>query len=120
MANPLRGELQVKLGGKTYDSRLTVDGCMQIEAACGVSLVKLANVLSEGELSLSDLANIITPALRGGGNDVDVSAVAKIIYQAGVAEGMRVAAELLVNVLTAGSNDDDESAEGNAEEMSPA
>ena len=60
------------------------------------------------------------PALRGGGNDVDVSAVAKIIYQAGVAEGMRVAAELLVNVLTAGSNDDDESAEGNAEEMSPA
>jgi hypothetical protein len=104
MTNPFRGELQIKLGGKSYKTRITVEGCMQIETACEMSLVKLATKLSEGDLKVADVSNILTPALRGGGNNVDLSEVAKLIYEAGLTEGMRVAAELLSNVLLGGTN----------------
>ena len=104
MTNPFRGELQVNLGGKSYKTRITVEGCMQIEGACGMSLVKLATRLSEGELTISDVANIITPAMRGGGNNTDIPAVAKMVYEAGLTEGLRVAAELLSNVLMGGTD----------------
>jgi len=115
MANPFRGELQVNLGGKTYKTRMTVDGCMQAEAACGTSLVQIATRLSEGNLTVLEIANVLTPAFKGGGNDLDQTKVAKIVYEAGIAEGMRVCGEILANVLTAGgsSQDDDESTEKN-------
>jgi len=111
MANPFRGELQVKLGDKTYKTRMTVDGCMQAEAACGTSLVRIATRLSEGDLTVMDISNVLTPALKGGGNDVDQTKVAKIVYEAGLAEGMRVCGEILANVLTAGQANDDDSEE---------
>lgn len=108
MTNPFRGELQLKLGSKTYKSRMTVDGCMQAEAACGCSLVKIATKLSEGDLTVLDITNVLTPALKGGGNDVDHTKVAKIVYEAGLADGMRVCGEVLANVLTAGQTTDDD------------
>jgi len=111
MANPFRGELQVKLGDKTYKTRMTVDGCMQAEAACGTSLVRIATRLSEGDLTVMDISNVLTPALKGGGNDVDQTKVAKIVYESGLAEGMRVCGEILANVLTAGQANDDDSEE---------
>ena len=111
MANPFRGELQVKLGDKTYKTRMTVDGCMQAEAGCGTSLVRIATRLSEGDLTVMDISNVLTPALKGGGNDVDQTKVAKIVYEAGLAEGMRVCGEILANVLTAGQANDDDSEE---------
>ena len=108
MVNPFRGELQVKLGDKTYKTRMTVDGCMQAEAACGTSLVRIATRLSQGDLMVSDLANVMTPAFKGGGNDIDNKKMARIIYEAGLAESMRVCGEILANVLMAGNDEDQE------------
>ena len=108
MANPFRGELLVKLGGKQYKTRMTVDGCMQAEAACGTSLVRIATKLSEGDLSIMEIAYVLTPAFKGGGNDVDNAKLAKIIYEAGLPEGMRVCGEILSNVLTAGKSDEED------------
>ena len=120
MTNPFRGELQVSLGSKTYKTRMTVDGCMQAEAACGCSLVKIATKLSEGDLTVLDIANVLTPALKGGGNDVDHSKVAKIVYEAGLADGMRVCGEVLANVLTAGQASDDDSEEDSEKNVDEA
>jgi hypothetical protein len=115
MANPFRGELQVSLGGKAYKTRMTVDGCMQAESACGTSLVRIATKLSEGDLTVMDIANVLTPAFKGGGNDFDQIKVAKIVYEAGLAEGMRVCGEVLANVLTAGQSSSEDSEEDDEE-----
>lgn len=120
MTNPFRGELQLKLGSKTYKSRMTVDGCMQAEAACGCSLVKIATKLSEGDLTVLDISNVLTPALKGGGNDVDHTKVAKMVYEAGLADGMRVCGEVLANVLTAGQASDDDSEEDSEKNVDEA
>lgn len=120
MTNPFRGELQLKLGSKTYKSRMTVDGCMQAEAACGCSLVKIATKLSEGDLTVLDITNVLTPALKGGGNDVDHTKVAKMVYEAGLADGMRVCGEVLANVLTAGQASDDNSEEDSEKNVDEA
>ena len=94
---------------------MTVDGCMAVEAACGQSLVKIAMRLSEGDLSINEIASVLTPAFRGGSNDVQAPEVAKIVYEAGVAEGLRVCGEVLANVLNAGQGDEVEGEEKNVE-----
>ena len=97
---------------------MTVDGCMQAEATCGQSLVKIMSRLTEGELTVSELAGVLAPAFRGGGNNVDQAKMARMIYEAGLCEGIRVCAEVLTNVLTAGRQEDldDEELEKNVPE----
>ena len=107
MTNPFRGEKEVKLGNKTYKTRLTVDSLIRLEQTTGQSLIKLTQRLSEGSLTLSDIASIITPAIRGGGADIKEDEVIKIIYQSGIADGIRVCGELLANVLAGGQEDDE-------------
>ena len=107
MTNPFRGEKEVKLGNQTYKTRLTVDSLIRLEQTTGQSLIKLTQRLSEGSLTLSDIASIITPAIRGGGADIKEDEVIKIIYQSGVADGLRVCGELLANVLAGGQEDDE-------------
>lgn len=85
-----------------------------------MSLVKLATKLTGGDLTIGEITNILTPAFRGGGNDVKNNDIAKIIYEGGLPEGMRVCGEVLTNVLMAGNTDgsnDDESAEKNEQEV---
>jgi len=86
---------------------LTVDSLIRLEQTSGQSLIKLTQRLSEGSLTLSDIASIITPAIRGGGEDIKEDEVVKIIYQSGVADGIRVCGELLANVLAGGQEDDE-------------
>ena len=107
MTNPFRGEKEVKLENKTYKTRLTVDSLIRLEQTTGQSLIKLTQRLSEGSLTLSDIASIITTAIRGGGADIKEDEVIKIIYQSGVADGIRVCGELLANVLAGGQEDDE-------------
>ena len=68
---------------------MTVDSLIKLEQTTGQSLIKLTQRLSEGSLTLSDIASIITPAIRGGGADIKEDEVIKIIYQSGVADGIR-------------------------------
>ena len=107
MTNPFRGEKEVKLGNKTYKTRMTVDSLIKLEQNTGQSLIKLTSRLSEGSLTLTEIASIITPAIRGGGADIKEDEVIKIIYQSGIADGIRVCGELLANVLAGGQEDDE-------------
>ena len=103
MTNPFKGELEVSLGNQKYKTKLTIDACIRIESALNTSLVKLATKLTEGDLTISDIANIVTPAIRGGGNNLSHSEVTKIIFENGMVEGLRVCGEILTNVLTGGA-----------------
>jgi hypothetical protein len=108
MTNPFRGELKVNLGKNQYNTRLTIDACMRIESTCGASLIKLATRLTEGDLLITDIANVLTPALRGGGNSMSHQEVCALVYEAGMADGLRVCGEILANVLNAGNKDEEE------------
>lgn len=109
MTNPLKGEIDLKLGSKTYKARLTVDAIIQIETAVGFGIIKLAQKMSDGDIRLTDLISVLTMSLRGGANDVNEKDVSKIIQDVGIVEATRAVAELIAQSLT---NDSEEEVEG--------
>jgi len=108
MTNPLKGEIEIELGGQTYKCRLTIDAIVSIEQAVGSGIIKLATRMSEGDISISDAISILTPALRGGGNDYTEKDVKKIIQDAGITKSIQVVANLLTQTLVAGMEEEDE------------
>ncbi len=100
MANPLKGEITVQLADKDYKCRLTVDAIMQIEDACDCGVIKLATKMSEGDIRLNEIINVLTPALRGGGNDLQRKDVVNIVQEAGIVKATAAVANLLAKSLT--------------------
>ena len=108
MTNPLKGEIEVELGGQTYKARLTIDAIVSIEQAVGCGIIKLATKMSEGDISISDMMAVLLPALRGGGNDLQQKDISKLIQNAGIVSATTVVADLLTKVLTVDSGEDEE------------
>lgn len=84
MTNKLKGETTVNLAGKDYKARLTIDAIMQIEDACNCGIIKLANRMGEADIRMSDVINVLLPALRGGGNDLQRKDIIQIVQKAGI------------------------------------
>ena len=106
MVNPKRGELQVKLGTKQLKAKLTIDSLMRIETSNGCSVIQTAKKLSNGECLVDEIANVIQPALKGGGSDLTHQDVLKMIWSAGLVDSMRVAGEILTVALSTGVKDE--------------
>ena len=100
MANPLKAELEVVLD-KTYKVRLTIDSIMGIEQKLGIGIIKLVNNLSTMDYSVSDIVADLTPALRGGGNDVQEADEKKIVASVGIIKSTEVMSNILVSSLAA-------------------
>ena len=99
MANPMKGQIKLTLAGKDYTARLTIDSIIQIEQSVNCGIIKLANKMAEGDIAVSDLLNILLPALRGGGNDFQMKDVTKIVQDAGIVETTQSVATLLTSAL---------------------
>tara|TARA_Y100000114_G_C11757516_1_gene327734 strand:+ start:789 stop:1139 length:351 start_codon:yes stop_codon:yes gene_type:complete len=110
MVNPQRGELLLKLGKENLKARLTIDAIIRIEQTVGTSIVQIAQRLSEGKSTILEVLNVLTPAIKGGGNDINEKKVKDMIWSAGLIEGMRCAGEVLTVALNSGLSD-----EGNEE-----
>ena len=100
MANKLKGEVTVALAGKDYKCRLTIDAIMQIEDSCDCGIIKLATKMSEADIRLSEIINVLTPALRGGSNDVQHKVVVLIVQNAGIVKATAAVANILAKSLT--------------------
>lgn len=100
MANKLKGEVTVELAGKDYKCRLTIDAIMQIEDSCNCGIIKLATKMSEADIRLSEIINVLTPALRGGGNDLQQKDVVAIVQNAGIVKATSAVANILAKSLT--------------------
>ena len=61
----------------------------------------------------TEIVNVLTPAIRGGGNDVDAKQVQKWVWEAGLIEAMRCAGEIVTVALNSGQNEGNEEAEEN-------
>ena len=108
MSNPKRGELEIVLGEKKYKGKVTLDVIMRIERQMGKGIVKVAQSLSEADITTEEMISIITPVVRGGGNDVKESDIKKDIWEAGLAEGIKVCSEIIAQTLGAGGNEGNE------------
>ena len=108
MTNPNRGEMLITLGEKTWNSRVTMDGLARIEAFCGYGIIKILGKLTEGDLTTTEICGIIHPIVKGGGNDVSMKDIQKAVWDAGLADAMRVCGEVLASALNAGQDEGNE------------
>ena len=111
MTNPLRGEIQLEIGGEEYKARLTVNAIMQIETAVGCGILKLAQRMSENDVRVNDIVAVLTPALRGGGKNIQSKDVQNIIAQVGIIEATSAVAQLLTAAISP-DDDSEEDSEG--------
>lgn len=107
MANPMKGEKQIELGGESYKVRLTIDGMMAIEQACGMGIIALAQRMGDADISITNVITILHQALRGGSNDVSIKDVTKIVGDAGVVPATQAVAEILTEAFTDKTQGDD-------------
>ena len=114
MANKLKGEHNIELAGKDYKCRLTIDAIMQIEDACNCGILKLATRMGEADIRMSEIINVLLPALRGGGNDLQRKDVIQIVQDAGIVKATTVVANLLAKSLT--DDSEEETDEGKQEQ----
>ena len=99
MANPLKGQVELELAGQIYKARLTIEAIMSIENALGSSLLKLASKMSDGDVGVTEIVNILHPGLRGGGNDLSMQQVMQIVDDAGIVASTVAISNLLGQTL---------------------
>lgn len=79
MANRIRGEVPLDLGGQRYTLCLTLGALAELETALQAGdLAGLAARFAGGRVSARDLIALLGVALRGGGHDLDDAAVARL------------------------------------------
>ena len=88
MANRIRGEVPLTLGGRRYTLCLTLGALAELEAALQAGdLAGLAARFAGGRVSARDLIALLGVALRGGGHDLDDAAVARLPLAGGLDAG---------------------------------
>lgn len=92
---------------------MTLDVVMRIERQLGKGIVKIAQRLSEADISVTDILTIITPVIRAGGNDIKEKDLQPIIWEAGLTEGIRVCGEVIAIAL--GHEENEGNVEGAAQ-----
>lgn len=96
MVNRLRGEIEAELDGDRLTLCLTLGALAELEAALGAGdLMGLARRFEAGQLSATDAIKVIGAGLRGGGNDVDDAAVARMQVAGGATGFVAIVADLL-------------------------
>tara|TARA_R110000822_G_scaffold106251_4_gene234289 strand:- start:2556 stop:2906 length:351 start_codon:yes stop_codon:yes gene_type:complete len=100
MTNPLKGQIDITLGSETYKCRLTIDSIIQIENSCNCGIIKLATKMADGDIRMSDIINVLLPALRGGGNDFNEKHIMNMVQDAGIVSATTAVANLLAQTLT--------------------
>lgn len=110
MTNALRGEMEITLGGKTFNTKLSIDGIVRLERQLGKGIIKYATALSQGDTSLTEVITVLTVAIRGGGNKIEEAEVKKLAWETGVAQSLAIAGEVLANALVGGQSAGNEEA----------
>ena len=111
MANPLKGEIDIKLSGKSYTCRLTVDSIIRIEDELDTSIIELAIKISQAKAKLKELATVLKYALRNGGNDIDDTDVKNLIFENGIVN----LSTNVANIITTSLSDPNEKAKGKSQ-----
>ncbi|WP_436640014.1 gene transfer agent family protein [Microbaculum sp. FT89] len=107
MANPLRGEISARLGGRDLTLCLTLGALAELEAALGAGdLMALAARFEAGRLSSREAIAIIGAGLRGAGHEITDAEVARLPIDGGAAAYVGLVADLLEATFGAASTAD--------------
>lgn len=102
MANRLRGETTLALGGETFTLRPTFAAIMEIEDRLG-GIVPLATRAAAGDFGLKEVTIILWATLNGASpRGLSLDEVGERVLHAGLAAVTPVVRDLLTTVLTGG------------------
>tara|TARA_R110000851_G_scaffold323928_1_gene490965 strand:- start:1952 stop:2233 length:282 start_codon:yes stop_codon:yes gene_type:complete len=83
-----------------------MNAIMEIEDACNCGIIKLATKMAEADIRMSEIINVLHPAIRGGGNDLNRNDIIKIVQDAGIINSTTAVANLLSQSLTDNSKEE--------------
>lgn len=83
------------MGSTELNGKVTLDVVMRIEAAMDKSLIGIAQMVQSADLTTIQMARILTPVIRAGGNDVSEKEVAKIVFNAGLSSAFGAISDIL-------------------------
>jgi len=81
---------------------LTLDGIAKIENSTGCSIIKIAQKLSQGDLTVTEIGSILLYAIRSGGNNVSQAEVNTMIWNEGLVNSMKLTGDLITIALDTG------------------
>ena len=113
--NKLRSEKILTFNdGVEYKARMSLDTIIRIEQAMGVSILKVGNLLASADITLTQIIQVITLAVRAGGNDIKEKDIKKLIADIGLLEAIKMTGELIslaLNVDDDSESDDEKKSE---------
>ncbi|MEM6478415.1 MAG: gene transfer agent family protein [Pseudomonadota bacterium] len=100
MANPLAGEVEIRIGGERRICKLTLGALAELEADLREeSLIALIERFDHGSYRAADILAVVVAGLRGGGWEGTRDEFMSLDVDGGVTEAARVAARLLVGAF---------------------
>lgn len=96
MANPQRGEAQIRVNGEERVMRLTLGALAELETRMqATSLLGLAEKFESGGVSASELIALLAAGIRGAGGAVSEEELASAEIEGGAVGAMRAGLMLL-------------------------
>lgn len=96
MANSIRGEVEINLGGKSYPLCLTLGALAELETAFGSdNLVEVIERFQSGRIKTNDIIIILWAGLKGAGSDLTKDDVMNLKIEDGIKSYIEVIAKLL-------------------------
>ena len=96
MANPQRGEVEIRVDGEARVMRLTLGALAELEARLGAtSLLGLAEKFETGGVSASELISLLAAGIRGAGGATTEEELASAEIEGGAVGAMRAGLTLL-------------------------
>ncbi len=100
MANPLAGEVAIRLDGAPHVMKLTLGALAELETALDApSLIDLVERFEAGRFSTRDVLALVVAGLRGGGWTGGAADLLKVEIGGGPVAAARAAAELLARAF---------------------
>lgn len=107
--NKLKAEKILQFNDVEYKARMSIDTIVRIEQALGgTSILYIASTLSEAKLTLTEMIQIITLAIRSGGNDVKEKDIKKLVSDIGIVSAVQMVTELITLALDVPEDDMEE------------
>ncbi|MFT4013190.1 MAG: gene transfer agent family protein [Paracoccus sp. (in: a-proteobacteria)] len=100
MANPLAGEVEVVLGGRSYAAKLTLGSLAELEAELGAeSMIALVERFEGGRFATKDVIAVLVAGLRSAGWQGDRQAFGAQELEGGPVMAAQLAAQLLARAF---------------------
>lgn len=102
IANPHRGEVEIRLAGKTHILRPSFAAIVETEARTGSGVIELVRRLGANKGRITDLAAVITAGLRGVGAPADYDRVAEQVFRSRVTDTLALVLAFLIQAVSGG------------------